>query len=695
MIDPLDSLIYLDIHIERGVVFIKFTPKQAQNFMPIIDNVKFTPVPGYEGIVNVAKIPTNPEFQTHVVTMVPVGLNMSGDLDVLPYHQDYQEEHPSKLRVNFTGQPRFFSLYDGGQFTNWDITGINRFLNCRAYQNQPTYGVLDLNLITNITYPQYNSYTVDVVLDWPNNNADLDVYGRVDANPACYWGDLSSGGLTLNHDAHPTCSPTPMQPELMTGVFTDSHDFKFWYNQYSNCQVPTTPTITSIRITNNGNIDIVINGTTVTPGDSYDSTITDYQGYATGDIHTYVGGTDFDVVCSVPSGGSEVIEHILELSLNDQIIASGSRDGDGEITLVAAQFNGNSSGVSGTVDFAASGTDTQIADALFITQFPDDYTIYLSTSPDVTAENPVAFISDDGHSSTYQYSTDDIEGSTYYALVRQRFNGIESTNDTPAIIELNIVPNTPGRPSLTDNQYIVFEASSTPDVSYNIYDSVATQIIPLIPTYNLDTYIIETDGNIAIDINTLNSVGTAFTGFRFIVIRAVSPATPTGETGTEGGPGGVEDGSMQTLSVEYVDSEIISIRPTAPAIVSANIIGRDVIVEFFQSLATVRMDKHTVSGQPYKVDIFLWEVGSEPDFDTPNNSELIVSNQGLAVNQIITGTALTNGHYYYALRSIALGEGTGAADVQSAFNPADVYGPILLTAISTPQPFSFGVQISG
>ena len=139
-------------------------------------------------------------------------------------------------------------------------------------------------------------YRVHVTLDW-TNDVDLDLYGKVDGGSAIYYWDSSHDGLTLSVDAHPVCRATPLPPEEQTGEFDAGHTFHFWYDQYSNCEVETTPSLKRIEISNIGAGPICVNGQTVNPGQTWQSNALAYAGYATWSSPNFGGGTEVEVIC--------------------------------------------------------------------------------------------------------------------------------------------------------------------------------------------------------------------------------------------------------------------------------------------------------------------------------------------------------------------------------------------------------------
>lgn len=142
--------------------------------------------------------------------------------------------------------------------------------------------------------PNILNYSIAVTLDWPNNvgpSADLDVYAQDGLGHVSYYGSLSTGGMTLNHDAHPVCNLNPLAPEIITGTFTDPRTFSFYYNQYSTCLLETVPDTRMAVITNNGPVPIKVNGTSIGQGQSFTIAPIAYAGYGTGAVPGFVGGT--------------------------------------------------------------------------------------------------------------------------------------------------------------------------------------------------------------------------------------------------------------------------------------------------------------------------------------------------------------------------------------------------------------------
>jgi hypothetical protein len=72
---------------------------------------------------------------------------------------------------------------------------------------------------------------------------------------------------------------------------TDTKEFSFWYDQYSDCNEEEYPTTNSITVENTGTTNMYVNGDLVVPGDTYDVGAAAYAGYDTGSSPGFTGGT--------------------------------------------------------------------------------------------------------------------------------------------------------------------------------------------------------------------------------------------------------------------------------------------------------------------------------------------------------------------------------------------------------------------
>ena len=154
--------------------------------------------------------------------------------------------------------------------------------------------------------PSVCQYTFTASLNW-STNADFDLYTSTSAGTV-YYGDFSVGGLSLNWNAHPACaadgklpngdvSSSAVPPEVITGSFNEPKTFHTWYNQATNCTTEQAPDSVTITVKNTGLGDIVVNNTTITPGNSWTTSVVANAGYATGPVPSYADGTSVVVTC--------------------------------------------------------------------------------------------------------------------------------------------------------------------------------------------------------------------------------------------------------------------------------------------------------------------------------------------------------------------------------------------------------------
>ena len=148
--------------------------------------------------------------------------------------------------------------------------------------------------------PRCGTFSLAYTLDWGDtDNADLDAYMKEVGSPAVYFDHMSDGALTLDQDAHPSCSASPTGPEHITGNFTatgSGRAFRVWYNQYSTCAAEIAPVTNRVRISNTGSVPLCITvdggaGTQIAPGAFLDVAGIAYAGYGTGDQSGYATGT--------------------------------------------------------------------------------------------------------------------------------------------------------------------------------------------------------------------------------------------------------------------------------------------------------------------------------------------------------------------------------------------------------------------
>jgi len=139
------------------------------------------------------------------------------------------------------------------------------------------------------------SYTYRATLEWsPSNNADLDLYTRLDSH-VIWFANESGGGLELNHDAHPLCLDDPLSPEIIEGAFDAENTFGAWYDQYSNCAAEQVPGVRKVEVINTGETSIYVNGEELPPGQTAEISPIAYAGYNTGGSPDFTDATEIKV----------------------------------------------------------------------------------------------------------------------------------------------------------------------------------------------------------------------------------------------------------------------------------------------------------------------------------------------------------------------------------------------------------------
>jgi hypothetical protein len=85
----------------------------------------------------------------HTVSVVGCGQSAAANLfDPTPTQIWFLSNRASTIHCELNGVPEQFSEGDGGQFSNWNVTGVKRFLNCRPVAQRTTWGEIDLTLTT-------------------------------------------------------------------------------------------------------------------------------------------------------------------------------------------------------------------------------------------------------------------------------------------------------------------------------------------------------------------------------------------------------------------------------------------------------------------------------------------------------------------------------------------------------------------
>lgn len=331
-------------------------------------------------------------------------------------------------------------------------------------------------------------------------------------------------------------------------------------------------------------------------------------------------------------------------------IASGSRSGDGAITLAEQ----NESGVAGTVTVAYSA-DIALADGAYVyARWPASYQIHYSTSALSFPRTPEATTADDG-GNVFSYVSSSLSAGTYnVAVVAVSDTGIaDSAPTTPATVTIYSNPEAPTNLAYTSGgiaaTVISWTASATTGVTYNVYDSDIDE-----PT-NLETPI--ATGVSALTYTLPDKTGQE-PGTRRVVVRTVKS--------------GVEEKNSNALAIEYDAAGVrVPARPNSPFIGKIEkTAGRTVTV-------IGSYDANGESGTATKLQLFIWADGGTPNYTTPDDEETLDTGVAGLKQATLAATIAVNGYYRLGIRAATV---AGTQDVNtdsvlvfvSDADPADV-----------------------
>lgn len=350
------------------------------------------------------------------------------------------------------------------------------------------------------------------------------------------------------------------------------------------------------------------------------------------------------------------------VKVNGTTVASGSRVGDGSITLAEA----NDSGISGSVTVTYTGDVT--SGAYVVVRFPASYPIHYRTTIfgggdfPRTAEGEVFDYGRGGTS--YTFRSGNLAGGTYYVVNHQKDDaGNESTNTDAggATVTVATIPGAPGMPAYVSgdqsNTRISWTASATAGATYNIYDSLTTGVVDVLNVSHS-----EAAGTTAKTLNTL--ADATFTGTRYILVRAVS--------------GGVEEQNVKLLKLEYLLGAVVLPRPNAPGVAGrATVSGRTLTLP-----VSIRTNEQAVAAAT--VEMYLFAVGASPNYAAASSSTAVPSGTSGTTNVSVSATAAGDGNYMVAVRTVS-------AAAQQSSN-TETYGPFKLSTAVPTAPASSSVE---
>ncbi len=341
-------------------------------------------------------------------------------------------------------------------------------------------------------------------------------------------------------------------------------------------------------------------------------------------------------------------------------VASGTTD-DPTSTVTLEEVN--DSGVNGTVDLNYSADVSE--DAYLAIRWPKSYKIHYKTSAFIAGDfSPVmrtaeATVEDDGRSNEFEYRSGPLNAATYYVVIHQvddADNEGTSAQSGGVQVEIKAPPEPAGMPEYASGDYsstvVEFAASSTTLATYNVYDSGENG------TVDLDTPAVTVLAGTGTLSAVLPAIGATFTGIRRVVVRAEN--------------GGIEEGSIQQLEIEYDNGVVILPRPNAPAPGKhITVSGKTITVPF--SVNTLR---ERVSAEA--IEIYLFQLPGSPAYASPDNSDPIPAANGVVKQSSISATAGSNGLWWFAIRTVS--------DDGVSSDNTDYYGPVFLEDTAAEDP---------
>ena len=344
------------------------------------------------------------------------------------------------------------------------------------------------------------------------------------------------------------------------------------------------------------------------------------------------------------SGGT----YTVTVALNGLTICSGSRAGNGSITLAEA----NSSGVSGSVTVTFSGEIT--SGGYVIARWPERYAVHYRIgaawgAPDFprTAES---YLLDDGHANVFDWRSAALAAGTYQTTIHQRDEGAnESAGTTTQAIVLSLPPGAPGTPTWSSGgaaaTIVAFAASATAAATYNVYDSGDTGILDVATISG--THAAGT-GTLT---QTLAAINLAYTGMRYVLVRALD--------------GGVEEGSLKILTIEYAAGVVVPPRPPRPGV-------RQLVSVSGRTLTVITSVDHAEQlAAPATIELYVVASGGGFNYASAQSSTAVAAaQQGVSVKSL-SYLAPGDGDYDFAARTVTSG-GTQS-------NNTERYGPVRLT----------------
>jgi len=227
----------------------------------------------------------------------------------------------------------------------------------------------------------------------------------------------------------------------------------------------------------------------------------------------------------------------LTLSLNGVVLATGSRSGDGAITLEAQ----NNSGVSGSVDVTYTA-DIEEGDAYVLAAWATHYEVTLDAPTPRTVTVP------DSGTERMSVVLDNVTAGTYDYTITAIRDGADCGTTAADSVTVFGRPEPPTNLAYVSGNYantvLAWNPSATPGATYRVYRSDFDGSI------DFTTPVATVGASASAIFSTMPTMGTAGTGVVQYCIEAVS--------------GGIESGTKVQISVEYVAGSYAA-HPNNPA----------------------------------------------------------------------------------------------------------------------------------
>lgn len=148
-----EQIRYLDITPLQGGVRGRWIPTAgyAQNFRIGVDGVGFASKFADENVISELTAPYPAGGTDHITTITPIG-DWQLPIDIEPQFIAYTQQRPNRYHLDISAVPVFQSFKADGtpvtQLSNWNITGIRRWLNCKPHPHNKTWATLSLDMVT-------------------------------------------------------------------------------------------------------------------------------------------------------------------------------------------------------------------------------------------------------------------------------------------------------------------------------------------------------------------------------------------------------------------------------------------------------------------------------------------------------------------------------------------------------------------